>query len=227
VDWTRTCDKLRVFRRNSQVQLYEWWTKIGRVNFLPPYHFLWDDDKAGSNESRHAVSFDAAIVAFNDPLSQTCHDFDHSEHEDRWLTIGHDQSGALLVMIYTCEEHEAGGLNVRIISARRATKSERLGYETGKYFIREPDTILEDSTVSSTAKSYADMDELPPDFDFSKCEVGKFYHENAVIHFPVYLDPEVLKFFSNRAHGQHLSTEALLNQILKREMAQIRAGTGS
>ena len=80
--------------------------------------------------------------------------------------------------------------------------------------------------MNSTAKSYADMDELPPDFDFSKCEVGKFYHENAVIHFPVYLDPEVLKFFSNRAHEQYLSTEALLNQILKREMAQIRAGTG-
>jgi hypothetical protein len=64
------------------------------------------------------------------------------------------EKNLLLVMIYTCEEHEAGGLNIRIISARRATKSELLRYETGKYFIREPDTILEDSTVSSTAKSY-------------------------------------------------------------------------
>ena len=80
--------------------------------------------------------------------------------------------------------------------------------------------------MKSTVKSYADMDELPPDFDFSKGEVGKFYHKNAVIHFPVYLEPEVLKFFSNRAHEQQLSTEALLNQILKREMAQIRTGTG-
>lgn len=79
--------------------------------------------------------------------------------------------------------------------------------------------------VKSPVKSYADMDELPPEFDFSKGEVGKFYHENAVIHFPVYLDPEVLKFFSNRAHEQQLSTEALLNQILGREMAQIEAGT--
>ena len=65
------------------------------------------------------------------------------------------------------------------------------------------------------------MDELPPDFDFSKGEVGKFYHENAVIHFPVYLDPEVLRFFRRRAHEQHLDIEALFNQILKREMAQI------
>jgi hypothetical protein len=68
-------------------------------------------------------------------------------------------------------------------------------------------------------KSYADMEELPPDFDFSKCEVGKFYHENAVVHFPVYLDPDVLKFFSKQAREQQLHIEALLNQILKREMA--------
>jgi len=193
---------------------------------LAAYHFLWDDDKAVSNERRHEVSFDVAIVAFHDPLSQTFHDLEHSELEDRWVTIGRDHNGALLVVIYACEEHEAGGLCVRIISARRASKSERLRYETGKYFIREPDTVLENSAVKSTVKSYADMEELPPDFDFSKGEVGKFYHENAVIHFPVYLDPEVLKFFSNRAHGQHLSIEALLSQILGREMAQIRAGTG-
>jgi hypothetical protein len=93
----------------------------------------------------------------------------------------------------------AFGLEVRIISARRATKSERHRYETGKHFVREPDPVLENSTV----KSYADMDELPPDFDFSKGEIGK------------------------KADDQHLSIEVLLNQILKREMAQIRAGTGS
>ena len=196
------------------------------MNFVPPYHFLWDDDKAGQNERRHGVSFRAATFAFDDPLSQTLHDLEHSELEDRWRTIGHDHSGALLVVIYACGEHEAGGSNVRIISARKATKLERLRYESGKYFIREPDTVLEDSTMKSTAKSYADMDELPPDLDFSKAEVGKFYHENAVIHFPVYLDPEVLKFFGKRADDQHLSIEALFNQILKREMAQTSPTTG-
>jgi uncharacterized DUF497 family protein len=192
------------------------------MKFMPPYHFLWDDDKAEHNERRHGVSFRAATAAFDDPLSQTLHDLEHSELEDRWLTIGHDRSGALLVVIYACEKHEAGGLNVRIITARKATKPERLRYESGKYFIREPDTVLENSTMRSTAKSYADMDELPPDLDFSKAEVGKFYHENAVIHFPVYLDPEVLKFFGKRADDLHLSIEALFNQILKREMG---AGT--
>src|ERR1700738_2979475 len=176
VDWTRTCEKLRVFRRNLRVQPRAWWANIGRMNSVPPYHFLWDDDKAGSNERRHGVSFRSATVAFNDPLSQTFHDLEHSEAEDRWVTIGHDHSGALLLVTYACNEHEAGGLNVRIISARKATKSERLRYESGKYFIREPDTVLEDSTMKSTAKSYADMDELPPDLDFSKAEVGKFYH---------------------------------------------------
>jgi hypothetical protein len=189
------------------------------MNLMPPYHFLWDEDKAESNERRHGVSFDAAIVAFNNPLSKTFHDVEHSELEDRWVTIGHDHSGALLVVIYTCDEHEAGGLNVRIISARRAARLERLGYETERYFIRERDTFLENLTV----KSYADMEELPPDFDFSKGEVGKFYHENAVIHFPVYLDPEILRFFSKKAHEQQLKTETLLNQILKHTMAEMGA----
>jgi len=61
---------------------------------------------------------------------------------------------------------------------------------------------------------------------FLQGEVGKFYHENAVIHFPVYLDPEVLKF-SARSDDQRLSIEALLNQILKREMAQSGREVGS
>jgi uncharacterized protein len=195
------------------------------MNFSPPYHFLWDDDKSGHNERWHEVSFLAATVAFEDPLSQTLHDLEHSEIEDRWITIGHDHNGALLVVVYTCAENDAGGLNVRIISARTATKSERLRYETGKYFLREPHAVVENATMKGTVKSYADMDELPPDFDFSKGEIGKFYHENAVIHFPVYLDPAILKFFRKRAHEQNLNIEAIFNQILEREMAQINSAS--
>jgi hypothetical protein len=67
-------------------------------------------------------------------------------------------------------------------------------------------------------------DELPADFDFTKGERGKFYSENAVFHYPVYLHPDVLKFFNARAHEQHLNLEPLLNQILQREIARIRAG---
>jgi uncharacterized protein len=186
------------------------------MNFSPPYHYLWDEDKAERNERKHGVSFDAATMAFENPVSQTFLDPAHSGLEDRWLTIGHDNAGALLVVICTCEEHETGGLNVRIVSARKATKSERLDYETGRYFIREPDTGQENSNMTS----FTDMDELPPDFDYSKGEVGKWYHPNAVITFPIYLDPEVLKFFRKRAQEQQLTTRALLNQILKREMAQ-------
>ena len=190
------------------------------MNYLPPYHFLWDDDKAVRNERQHHVSFDGATSVFDDPLSQTIHDLEHSDAEDRWIIIGYDQYGALLVVVYACEEHEAGGLKVRIISSRKATRPERHRFEAGKYFVREPVAVEE----RSMTKSYADMDELPPEF-FEKAEVGKFYHENAVIQFPVYLDPEVLRFFRGEAAKQYLSTEALFNQILKREMAQIRAAS--
>jgi hypothetical protein len=74
-------------------------------------------------------------------------------------------------------------------------------------------------------KRYADMDELPPDF-FSQCVPNKFCCDNPVIYFPVYLDPEVLRYFSKKAHDQHLNTQDLLNQILKREMGQISPTTG-
>jgi hypothetical protein len=95
-----------------------------------------------------------------------------------------------------------------------------------------PECCMTSSTLSakiaglrSTVKNFEDMDELPPDFDFSRFEPNKF-HQNAVIHFPVYLDPEVLRYFSKKAHDQHLNTQDLLNQILEREMGEISPTTG-
>ena len=67
---------------------------------------------------------------FRDPLHLAVYDEDHSESEERWVTLGEAENGKLLVVVHTFEETEASA-KVRIISAREATKRERQDYEDG------------------------------------------------------------------------------------------------
>jgi uncharacterized DUF497 family protein len=87
--------------------------------------FEWDRDKASRNLKRHGVSFDEATTAFYDPLSATFDDPDHSVDERRFITVGYSSRGRLLVV-----SHTDRGEVTRIISARRATASERKRHET-------------------------------------------------------------------------------------------------
>ncbi|MCX5682102.1 MAG: BrnT family toxin [Planctomycetota bacterium] len=89
--------------------------------------FEWDINKAGSNLVKHGVSFDEATTAFGDPLSITISDPLHSEFEERFVLIGYSLRNRLLVVVHA----ERGG-RIRIISARTATRRERLGYEENK-----------------------------------------------------------------------------------------------
>ena len=86
--------------------------------------FEWDPKKAKQNLTKHGVSFDEAVTAFYDPLSATFDDPDHSENEQRYITIGFSSQGRLLVVAHA----ERGG-NIRIISARCATAHERKKHE--------------------------------------------------------------------------------------------------
>ena len=88
------------------------------------YNFEWDPEKARRNLRKHRVSFDEAVTAFYDPLSATLDDPDHSDEEQRYITIGFSSQGRLLVVGHT----ERGEI-VRIISARRATAHERKRHE--------------------------------------------------------------------------------------------------
>jgi len=87
-------------------------------------NFEWDEDKAKSNLAKHAVSFEEAATVFGDPLSLTIHDPAHSQVEDRFIIIGNSYQRKLLVVVHT-----ERGDNIRIISARRAAKRERMNYE--------------------------------------------------------------------------------------------------
>lgn len=88
--------------------------------------FEWDFQKAVRNLARHDVSFSEAATIFGDPLAITVFDPDHSEEEDRFLTFGHSHEGRLLVVSHTDRKDR-----LRIISARQATRKERIFYEEG------------------------------------------------------------------------------------------------
>ncbi len=86
--------------------------------------FEWDKRKADSNLKKHGVFFQEATSVFADTLSITIPDPDHSASEARFLDLGRSHRDRLLVISYT-ERGEA----IRIISARRASRSERNDYE--------------------------------------------------------------------------------------------------
>jgi uncharacterized DUF497 family protein len=88
--------------------------------------FEWHKRKAQQNLEKHRVDFTEASTVFADTLSITIPDPDHSEDEERWVTIGLSNRQRLLVVVHTEEEE-----TIRIISARMADRLERRKYEEG------------------------------------------------------------------------------------------------
>lgn len=86
--------------------------------------FERDEKKAAVNSSKHRVSFGEAATVFGDPFSLTYDDPDHSLAEARFITIGLSDKGKVIMV-----SHTDRGRKVRLISARKATKSERKYYE--------------------------------------------------------------------------------------------------
>lgn len=86
--------------------------------------FEWNPDKAKSNYEKHNVSFEEAATVFDDSLSVTFPDPDHSIGESRYVIIGLSRFGQLLIVAHTDREEK-----IRIISARKATRQERRFYE--------------------------------------------------------------------------------------------------
>ncbi|MBI5965161.1 MAG: BrnT family toxin [Chloroflexi bacterium] len=86
--------------------------------------FEWDPRKAEINLRKHGVSFAEAGTVFGDHLAITVPDPDHSNNEDRYITIGWSDRRRLLMV-----SHTDRGNRIRIISARELTKVERKEYE--------------------------------------------------------------------------------------------------
>ena len=95
------------------------------------YNFEWDPKKAKSNILKHKVSFEQATAVFKDRNSISIFDDEHSEEEDRWITIGMDYQTKILIVVHTYNIIDRDNCNIRIISARKATKREQKIYLEG------------------------------------------------------------------------------------------------
>jgi len=92
------------------------------------YDYEWDAHKAASNLNKHGVTFEQAASVFLDALTLTVFDVAHSEHEERWFTLGHTTGGVLLAVAHTYYATSSSNICIRIISARPATKQEQHFY---------------------------------------------------------------------------------------------------
>ena len=87
--------------------------------------FEWASRKASANLRKHGVSFEEAKSVFFDEQARLIDDPDHSEDEDRFVLLGLSQNLRLLLV---CHCYRADGGVIRIISARKATRSEARFY---------------------------------------------------------------------------------------------------
>jgi len=90
-----------------------------------PLAFEWDSRKAKSNQRKHGVSFEEACTVFEDIGATIFPDEDHSNGEEREIIVGYSVLDRLLLVSFT----ERFKNRVRIISARKATRSEQKDYE--------------------------------------------------------------------------------------------------
>jgi len=93
------------------------------------YEFEWDPSKASDNLKKHEISFERAATIFLDPDALAEFDEDESRDEDRWITLGLDRTGVLLVVCHTYRKETETSARIRLISARKPTKNEAKNYE--------------------------------------------------------------------------------------------------
>ena len=96
--------------------------------YLDMLRFDWDERKNKSNRIKHAVWFEEAQSVFSDPHGRLFYDPEHSEREDRFILLGVSSTARTLVVVHCYRENDS---EVRIISARKATRKEVRFYEEG------------------------------------------------------------------------------------------------
>jgi uncharacterized protein len=92
------------------------------------YNFEWDPLKARENRNKHGVEFEEAATIFKDSKALSIFDPDHTESEDRWITMGISEKGRFLIVNHTFREESRVEVTIRIISSRKATKKETKKY---------------------------------------------------------------------------------------------------
>jgi len=95
------------------------------------YSFDWDSTKDQQNIRKHRISFRQAATIFRDPNQLSIYDQEHSQNEERWITMGIDSTGVVRVVVHTYEQINDELCQIRIISARKVTNREMSQYREG------------------------------------------------------------------------------------------------
>ena len=90
--------------------------------------FEWDEAKSRRNLKRHGVSFEEAKSVFFDEYAHQFFDELHSDLEERFLMLGVSNVSRVLIVCH-CEREAGSDSVIRIISARKATASEKAYYQ--------------------------------------------------------------------------------------------------
>jgi uncharacterized protein len=90
--------------------------------------YEWDPEKARDNLKKHDVSFEEATTVFTDPFALSFDDPDHSNDEKRFITIGMSDKSRIIFLAHADGAED----QIRIISARKATKTEAHDYQESR-----------------------------------------------------------------------------------------------
>ena len=88
--------------------------------------YEWDPEKDRRNQAKHGIGFEEAATVFGDEFALSWPDQEHSELEDRTLTLGYTETHRLVIVAHTERQDRT-----RIVTAREATAIERRLYESG------------------------------------------------------------------------------------------------
>lgn len=89
--------------------------------------FVWDPAKEKINIQKHKITFTESCYVFADQYSLTLFDEEHSENEDRWITLGQTPNGKILLVVHTFRKIDEMEV-IRFISSRKATRKEAKEY---------------------------------------------------------------------------------------------------
>lgn len=155
--------------------------------------FEWNEDKADANRRKHGVTFEEACKVFGDPLHLSLLDRSFSYYEERWVTLGQTAGEGLVLVAHLYFDDDADEV-IRVISARRATMSERKRYESG--FGMDDDF------------------ELKEEYDFSHAVRGRFYQPNKRTT-TIRLDDDIVLYFKKQAGERKVGYQTLVNAALR------------
>ena len=106
----------------QEIEKYVW----GMYNMcIEGLFFEWDENKNIVNQKKHGISFEEARSVFYDENALLEYDISNSDSEDRFRILGRSISGKILLVVHCIRSRST----IRIISSRKATATEKRGYE--------------------------------------------------------------------------------------------------